>query len=182
MAKNQAAKKPPTETRPARLGYKRATSRVELAGYWLPEHGPLHGILGGGFEFKQKSGRGKGKLRVTYVLKLLEPCVARVKLEGGGYDTTELKAGEIIGVFGGPGLRDLMQYYTCKVVIERLPQKKSLASGNEMWDYTIDYAGTRRQLPVRKWVPSDENTSEPEEDDAVEADGDASFNPDDFAF
>lgn len=163
-----------------RAGYKRASQRIELAGYWLAESGPVHGLLVGAFESKQKSGKGKGKIRLTYVLKLIDPCVARVKLEGGAYDVAELAAGEFIGIFGGPGLRDLQGLYGCKVAIARKPEMKPTANG-DMWDYDIDFAGQRRPLPVRKYVES--QATEPEPGDAVETDdGDASFNPDDYAF
>ena len=170
------ANPPAPSTDAPRKGYKRASQRVELAGNWLPAHGPLHGLLIGAFEFKQKNGRGKGKLRVTYVVKLLDPCIASVKPSNGGYDEAELNAGELCGIFGGPGTRDLMQLYGCKVFIQRKPEKKELSNGNAMWEYDIDYDGKRRALPVRKWVESQE--TEPESDDLP--DEDASFNPEDY--
>ena len=162
---------------------RRASSRVELPGYWLPERGGVYGLLVGAFEFKQKAGRGKGKLRITYVLKLLEPTHARVKLEGGGYDEAELAAGELCGVFGGPGLtRELADKYGCKVELHRQTEKKELQNGNAMWLYDVDWSGKLRTLPVRKWVET--TPTEPESGDTPESDAeeDASFNPDDFEF
>lgn len=179
-SKNQVKKQPTDKPANIREGYKRASQRIELSGYWVPEAGAIHGLLVGAFEFKQRSGKGRGQIRIAYAFRLIEPCIARVKVEGGGYEEAELAKGEFCGVYGGPGLSDLMGLYGCKVIAARKPQKKLTKNGNEMWEYDIDYAGTRRPLSVRRYVETQRN--EPEPGDTVEPEDGDSFNPDDYAF
>lgn len=153
-------------------GYSEAKERTELAGYWIPDAGPIHGKLIEAFQYIQKSGKGRGQTRVMYVIDLLEPCVARVKAQGG-LDEDTLEPRSLVGVMSSMGLRHLVQYGGCFVRIERTG-KKTLGNGNEMWSYKVAFKGKPRTLDVRPPFVVDEPNStfsngrgrEPGEDDA----------------
>lgn len=137
-----------TEKTSSTDGYQDAPERTELAGYWIPEAGPIEGKLVEAFQYIQKSGKGRGQTRVMYVIDLLHPCVARVKGENGGLDQDQLEPRELCGVMGSVGLRHLVQYGGCFVRIERVG-KKTLGNGNEMWAYKVKFKGKPRVLDVR---------------------------------
>lgn len=175
--KKNGTEKPaaPSKTNGMPEGYSNASERFEPAGFWLPEAGAIHGGLVGAYEFRQKTGRGKGQVRRVYVLKLVQECAARVKVLDGngkpmGFDEAVLKKGELCGVFATPGLRDLENLAGCLVYVQRLPeeQKKETERGL-MWMYDIGYKGTKRPLPVRA-APAERVKGEPADDG-----GDASF-------
>lgn len=176
--KNQARNTAPqasAPTSPVKLagvpqGYENADERFEVSGFWRPDAGALHGVLLGGYKYKQKRGKGKGGTRTVFVFRLLNPCIARVKLEGGGFDDTELAKDELVGVFGSPGLRALNDCAGCSVFLQRMPEKKTLENGNEMWMFDIRFKGARRPLRVR-------DVLEVTKDDAPEDD---SFDSDAF--
>lgn len=157
-------------------GYSEAKERTELAGYWIPDAGPIHGKLIEAFQYIQKSGKGRGQTRVMYVIDLFEPCVCRVKsLGGGGLDEDTLEPRSLVGVMGSMGLRHLVQYGGCFVRIERTG-KKALGNGNEMWSYRVSFKGKPRVLDVRPPFTVDEPSTnapngrgrEPGEDDATD--------------
>lgn len=164
MAKHHLEKQTSTETvssptsrarRPE--GYTKAETFVDPAGYWIPEHGPIHGYLLGAYEYRQKTGKGRGQLRRIYLVKLLDTCTARCKDATGKLDEHVLRAGELCAVFGSVGLRELNDLWRCKVYVERLG-KKTLPSGNDMWEYDISYEGKRKAVRVR---PMLSNSAEP---------------------
>ena len=150
----KSSNKPAPAAKPAQAagpaGYQNAEEMIQPAGYWLPEKGPLHGVLVAGFEYKQKSGRGRGQLRTIYIFKLLDPTPASVKLEGGGLDETMLEKGDLCAVFHSVGLRSLAELSGCAVYLERKPEKRALQNGNSMWDYVVRYKGERKTLRVRQ--------------------------------
>ncbi len=135
-------------------GYSKAQSQVEVAGYWIPEKGPIHGKLVGAYDFRQKSGRGKGQLRRVYIIDLADPCEARIMSEDGkGKKTFEedtLKPRELCGIFGSAGLRDLDGLGNAFVHISRQAQKKELENGNTMWLFDVYSKGTPKPLKVRE--------------------------------
>jgi hypothetical protein len=177
-SKNQAkkaatptsAEKPPVPNGPE--GYQKSEQRFDLAGYWKAGAGALHGLLLGAYEFKKKSGRGKGQKTRVFVFRLLDPCMARVKLEGGGFDEAELSKGEVVGVFYSAGLRELNTLLGCKVFILRNPedQKKETERG-AMWTFDVRHSGVRKPVAVR---PAFEREREAAEEE------DASFDPSTF--
>lgn len=128
-------------------GYTPIKERAELAGYWVPEAGPLHGKLVEAFQFIQKSGKGRGGTRTVFVFDLAEPCIARVKGAGPG-ETDQLEARELVGVIASFGLMHLVQYGGCFVKIAR-GAKKTLGNGNEAWSYDLSFKGTAKPLDVR---------------------------------
>lgn len=131
-------------------GYTEMTERVEVAGFWIPESGPVHGKLVDAYQYIQKSGKGKGNVGTMFVLDLAEPCGARVKAEGG-IQVDQLDARELCGVIGSVGLRQLVSLGGCFVRIER-QGKKLLGNGNEMWAYKVSYKAPKsgpRKLDVR---------------------------------
>lgn len=173
QAKNQTIRehtpgahdKPPHATSGERkpvgtAGYKKVEDeRFEVSGFWLPEAGAINGVLVGGYEFIQKSGVNAGGTSRVLVLKLIAPCAARVKLEGGGFDETELAAGELCGVFYSAGLRDLLGYAGCKVLVTRNTEKKPTRKG-AMWTYDMSYDGVKKPLVIRPpFKGQDDDTS-----------------------
>lgn len=151
-------------------GYKKVEDgRFDIAGHWMSEAGAIHGVLVGGYEFIQKSGVNEGKKARVLVMKLIDPCMARVKLEGGGLDETELSPGELCGIFYKAGLRDLLNYAGCKVFVKRNPEsEKKKTKRGAMWTFTMSYEGTKRPLAIRPAFTG-EDTSE-----------DTSFDPSSF--
>ncbi len=149
-------------------GYKKSQSRVEVAGYWLPEKGPIHGKLVGAYDFRQKTGRGKGQIRRVYIVELADPCVARVLSEDGkgkkSYDEDTLKARELCGIFGSAGLRDLDDMgntfiFAYPLIDEKTGKQavKELESGNAMKLFEVVNKGTVKPLVVRQVTkPEDE--------------------------
>lgn len=147
-------KKPVQKNQPSTSsdGYTEMTERIEVAGFWLPDSGPIHGKLVDAYQFIQKSGKGKGNVGTMYVLDLADPCGARVKVEGGGVEVDQLGARELCGVLGSVGLRHLVTLGDCFVRIERTG-KKLLGNGKEMWSYKVSYKapkGGPRRLDVRE--------------------------------
>lgn len=129
--------------------YKDADEFVQPEGYWDPEEGPLHGTLESAFEYRQKSGRGKGQLRVIFLFRLLQSCKARVVTEGGA-DYQTLVTGDLCAVYDSAGLRALRDLWKCRVLITRRPEQKQLDNGNAMWIFDVKFRGQRQPLPVRK--------------------------------
>ena len=111
--------------------------RTDLDGYWIPEAGPLHGKLVSAFQFIQKSGKSRGKTQTVFVFDLADPCVALVKLDGGGKDQDTLAPRSLCGVIMTYGLRQLIGLGGCFVKLEREATKRTLGNGNEMWAYRI---------------------------------------------
>jgi len=146
MAKTNA-KKPATQPT-TDDGYRELKERTELAGYWNPEAGPIHGKLVEAFQYIQKSGKGRGQTRTMFVFDLADPCVARVRAEGGGLDETTLDRRELCGVMGSIGLRQLVTLGGCFVRVERTG-KRTLNNGNEMWAYRVSYKGKASTLDIR---------------------------------
>lgn len=152
-----AKKPPPTTSAPASASaapdpfadYQDADEFLQPDGYWEPEAGPLHGTLESAFEYRQKSGRGQGKLRVMFLFRLLQPCKARVVSEGGGVDYQTLDAGELCAVYDSAGLRALRDLWQCRVLLTRRPKQKPLADGNSMWLFDVKFKGLRQPLPIR---------------------------------
>jgi hypothetical protein len=156
MSKKKAAN-PKTST--SSNGYTEVKDRVELAGWWNPEAGPIHGKLVEAYQYIQKSGKGRGGTRTMFVIDLADPCVARVKLDGGGLDETTLQPRELCGVLGSIGLRMLVTLGGCFVRIER-QGKRTLGNGNEMWAYKVSYKGKPQTLDVRPpFASTDDNVS-----------------------
>lgn len=143
-------------------GYAKVTSQVEIENYWMPEKGPIHGKLVSAYDFRQKTGRGKGQIRRCYILDLAGPAYCRVMTEGvkgqKAFDedlvTPDLKTDPhvptLVGVFGSAGLRDLDGLGGCFVFIQREPEQKELESGNAMWLFDISHKGTAKPLKVRQ--------------------------------
>lgn len=131
----------------ASSGYKHAVERVEVSGFWDFE-GTIEGKLIDAYQFIQKGGKGKGNVGTVFVIDLLHPIGARVKLDGGGFDHTELEPREKCGVLGSVGLRHLAAYGGCFVKVTR-KGKKTLGNGNEMWHFDVEYRGTPTRLDVR---------------------------------
>lgn len=139
-SKTQKPKRPAPSTSVAKRsdGYAPIVDeRTDLDGYWMPERGPLHGKLVSAFQFIQKTGKSRGKTQTVFVFDLADPCVALVKLDGGGKDEDTLAPRSLCGVIMTYGLRALVQYGGCFVKLEREPTKRTLGNGNEMWAYTM---------------------------------------------
>lgn len=134
------------------------------AGFWLPEAGPLHGKLVGGYQFIQKSGRGKGGTRTVYVFDLADPCIAT--LPGGERD--QLAVRELCAVFASAGLRTLANLQGCFVRLERKPEKKELDNGNAMWLFDIRYRGKKAPVSIRPPLQAQDST--PDDFDPNDAD------------
>lgn len=158
MAKETTASKPELKSVPATKaklpeGYRKIESQQALDGYWLPERGPIHGKVTSAYDYRQKSGKGKGGLRRVYVLELAEPCFASVISEDGkgkkSMAETELPARSFVGIFGSAGLRDLDELGGTFVYIVR-GGKKLLDNGNEMWIFEIGSKGTPKPIKIRQ--------------------------------
>ncbi len=179
MASKKSNPKTPTSTEHASNGvvafdgYKEVKERVELAGYWIPEAGPIHGKLVDAYQFIQKSGRGKGFTRTMFVIDLADRCTARVKVEGGGVELAELEPRELCGVIGSVGLRQLVTLGGCFVRIQA-DGKKVLGNGNEMNSYRLSYKGTPKTLEIRPpFASSETNGAREPGDDSDENSADA---------
>lgn len=156
-------------------GYSRSGVMVELPGYWQPEKGPVHGKLIGAYDFRQKSGKGKGQLRRMYVVKLIDPCFARVVVEGPSgkksFDEGTLDKGELCGIFGTAGLRDLDNLGSCNVWADRDLDEKGKQREKETARgfvklFDIRHSGTAKPLKVKQ-------ARAPEvHEEAVQAEGD----------
>jgi len=105
---------------------------VKVAGYWT-EDGPLIGKVIGARSWMAKTGRQT----TLFMLELLRPANARVKLDGGGFDETTLGVGEIIGVFESAGNTSLRMLMNARVAIERKGEIKMGAGKNPMKAYRI---------------------------------------------
>jgi hypothetical protein len=176
MAKTSTEKapqkpQPSTQNGGVPSGYQAAEDFVQPAGYWLPEAGPLHGVLVGGYEYKQKNGRARGELRTIYIFKLIDRCTANVKAEGGGLAPDQLDPGELCAVFHSAGLRALSDLAGCAVFVRRNVAKKELPNGNSMWTYDLRFKGVRKPLKVRPAFNAPGND---------EPDASTEFNPDEF--
>lgn len=189
MANTSAASKPavtsvPTPKKPALPeGYRKVESQQALDGYWLPERGHIHGKLTSAFDYRQKSGKGKGGLRRVYVLELAEPCTCTVMAEDGkgkkSVEETELPARSFVGVFSSAGLRDLDELGgTFVYIAPEMDAKtgkqavKALESGNEMKLFSIGSKGAPKPLKIRQ-------APKHEEEDHSEASGGAGSGSDD---
>lgn len=146
-AKEGAAPKPAAAVRTVSDGYESVPDeRFELAGFWAPERGPLHGVLLGGFEYVQKSGKSQGELRKVYVFKLIDPCEGTYHTYSPdgrkqGLTDGELAPDDLVGVFDSADLRRLRKLKGAAVKLARNPVKKALDNGNEMWTFDIRAKG-----------------------------------------
>lgn len=137
-------------------GYERVSDDelVKPAGYWQPEHGAIHGKLVGAYEYRQKTGRSKGQLRLVYLFDLADPCPATVVSENGSgkreVSDGELKPRELCGVFATHGMRALKNRAGSFVRMSRRPEKQMLPNGNEMWVYDIEARGPKAPLLIRE--------------------------------
>lgn len=123
--------------------------RTDLDGYWVPERGPIHGKLISAFQFIARNGKSRGKTLTVFVFDIADPCVALVKLDGGGKDEDTLQPRSLVGVISSYGLRHLVMLGGCFVKIER-KGKKTLGNGNEAWHYDIAHKPVKgRTLDVR---------------------------------
>lgn len=154
-------------------GFQNAEQRFEVSGFWQPALGPVHGVVVGAYEFKQKTGKGKGQKRRVFVLRLAAPTLARVKLEGGGFsDGEKLDKGELCGVFYSAGLRELTTCLGCMVLVKRNPEEmKKPTERGDMWTFSIGYKGLRKPVVVRPAFESETH----DDDDAT------SFDPSSFS-
>lgn len=182
MSKKAAAAKSETAPVDRFANYEEASDELfQPAGYWQPEHGPIHGKLVGGYQYKQKSGRGKGQLRTVYLFDLADPCPASVLGErvDGKREVTdgELRPREICAVWGSAGLRALNTLQGCFVRLERKKEKKQLDNGNEMWTYKVQFRGLKRPLEIREALAGSGGASRGPGDDS-----DESIDPDDLPF
>lgn len=151
-----AKTKPKTQTPAARSTSKRddgytefVEERTDLDGYWMPEVGPLHGKLISAFQFIVRNGKSRGKTATVFTFDIAEPCVALVKVDGGGREQAELPARSLVGVISSYGLRNLQSLGGCFVKLERLG-KKTLGNGNDAWHYKIAHKpATGRLLDIR---------------------------------
>jgi hypothetical protein len=181
LSKKAAATKNESQPVDRFASYEEASDELfQPAGYWQPELGPIHGKLVGGYQYQQKSGRGKGQLRTVYLFDLADPCPASVVSAGanGRKEVTdgELRPREICAVWGSAGLRALNELAGCFVRLERKPDKKVLSNGNEMWAYTIQFRGKKCPLEIREPFASSGPGREPGDD------SDERVDPDDLPF
>lgn len=149
-------------------GYAKAEAQTQVAGYWLPDKGPIHGKLVGAYDFRQKSGRGKGQIRRVYIIDLADPCVARVTSEDGkgkkSFDEDTLKPRELCGIFGSAGLRDLdslgntFVFVTPELGEDGKQKVKELESGNVMKLFQIFSKGTPKPLKIREYTEKESQT------------------------
>lgn len=145
MSKKNQTKKPQpfnagSKTAPSTRsdGYTPITEeRTDLAGYWAPEHGPIHGKLISAFQFVQKNGKGRGGTRTVFVFDLADPCVALVKVEGGGKELDQLAPRSLCGVISTYGLRHLVSLGGCFIKVSRSATKRTLGNGNDAWSYEV---------------------------------------------
>lgn len=117
-----------------------------VSGYWN-EQEPICGTVQGAREFVNSKGR---KTRV-YLLKLLKPTTARVKLEGGGFDDVELSIGELCGVFESAGLRSLETLCNARVWIKRAGER--VTRNGTMKTYALKSPDPRAPVKVEEYTP-----------------------------
>jgi hypothetical protein len=163
-------------------GYTKSAGQIALAGYWLPEAGPIHGKLVGAYDFRQKSGRGKGQIRRVYILDIADPCVAQMTVEDAkgkrSYQEGMAAPRDLIGVFGSAGLKDLDQPQGSFVYIERQKEQKELDNGNAMWLFDIYWKGTAKPLKVRQATEAEAVSHE----DSARANSNGSGSDDELPF
>lgn len=129
-----------TDTKGAPEGY-RSTKKPNIEGYWLPEHGPIHGRILGAFEYVNKLKR----MTRVYVLRLAEPCVCTVKADRELVED-RLDKNAVVGVFSTGFLPGYLENCLGAVVwINRLPDKVRTSNG-DAWDY--DVRADRRGKPI----------------------------------
>lgn len=143
-----------TQTHERPQGYQQAN--VEIAGYWLPKEGPIHGRLIGGFRFRNS----KRRMTLVYLIRVKDECIASVKLEGGGLGPFTVSPGEVVAVFHSGGLFRLQNLYGCMVWIQaQLDDKgefktKALEQG-DMKLYELLYSGNKKKLPIETRIEQD---------------------------
>jgi hypothetical protein len=86
------------------------------------------------------------------MVKLLKPCHAQVKLEGGGVDITELQTGELCGVFVSAGLTALLDKGNARVWVKRAGTRKTKRGTMKVYDIRSPDDGTR--VKVEQWSPN----------------------------
>lgn len=146
---------------------------VKPAGYWQPALGAIHGKLIGAYQFRQKTGRSKGQLRIVYLFDLAEACPAQIMSENGNgkkeVTDGELQAREICAVFGTHGMRVLKNRAGSFIRMVRKPQKRTLPNGNEMWEYDMSAYGPKGRLEIREPLDADKrvdrDTAQGDDDD-----------------
>jgi len=137
-----------TQQHQAPQGYKQAN--VEIAGFWNPLEGPIHGKLIGAFRFRNS----KRRITTVYMVRLTEPCSARCKGERELVDTT-VSPGEVVGVFHSGGLNALKNLYGCTVwIAAKLDANgdfitKSVPAG-DMKLFEVQFTGQKRELPIEE--------------------------------
>lgn len=170
-----------TQPNQAPQGYKQAN--VEIAGFWNPLEGPIHGRLIGGFRFRNI----KRRITTVYMIRLADPCMARCKGERELVDC-EVKAGEVVGVFHSGALNSLKDMYGCIVWIKAKLDlngvfiTKTVPAG-EMKLFDVQFKGEKRKLQIddrskARDIPEEVEEEEEEEDSKSQT----SINIDDIPF
>jgi len=136
--KNNSGEPPPE--------WRKLDSRV--AGFWDETQEPLCGTVVGARTFVNSQDRET----TVVMVKLLKPCHAQVKLEGGGVDVTELQTGELCGVFVSAGLTALLDKGNARVWVKRAGTRKTKRGTMKVYDIRSPDDGTR--VKVEQWSPN----------------------------
>lgn len=114
---------------------------TDIVGTWDPDRGPIrfipsHASVGDGKKFD------KTKPSLLIFGKLTAPCVVVVKSEDDNQDaekpTVLAKAGDLVGVWAKPGMKDIANLCGVEVFMARNPAKdRDTGKGEKMKAYTI---------------------------------------------
>ncbi len=131
---------------------------TRVAGMWDETQTPLCGTVVGARTFINKNDRET----TVFIIKLQKPCFASVRRENGGYDVTELKVGELCGVFGSSGLSALLEKGGARVWIKRDGTRKTKRGTMKVYDVRSPDEGTR--IKVEQWGADKPRGEEPADD------------------
>lgn len=121
-------------------GFQQTASDVDQ--FWNEEGGPIQGVLLCGKNYLNKLA---GKVNSIYVIRLTSPCKSQTN-KGDGFENPA-QPGELVGVWGAPGLKDLMMMGGCEVHITRNGEK-DVGKPSKMKVYAIGYKGRMTKLAI----------------------------------
>lgn len=138
-------------------GWEQATTQVEV--FWDKETGICEGKLIGGKIVQSNMGPS-----TLYSIQLHKDCQCE---KGKGKDKKKVmaKAGEVIGVWGSGGLKELDTLSGCLVKISPLPVQ-NLSGGRTFYPFDIKFKGARKALQM-SGSTVDETAFPPEDDSNI---------------
>lgn len=125
--------------------WRKVESRAD--GFW-DEREPICGIVESAREFVNR----KNRLTRVYLIRLLMPTTGLAQQIGGGPPVeADFKTGELVGIFGSAGLRDLENRAGCKVWIRRDGVRQT--KNGEMKVYDIRSPDQPSPLRIETYTP-----------------------------